>query len=180
MLLLFLCVLSENDQEKIEQIFKDHNLMMYRISYKMLGSNIDAEDAVAQAFINIMEHFEKINGLPGPQIAPYCVVIVKNTSYDILRKRNKTICLEETWETADDSQNIEERILKAADEDRLLDAMKRLPDSDRYLLELHYAKEMGFKEIAQLLEINEDTAKKRGQRVLKKLRSLYEEGGDIG
>lgn len=176
MLLLFLCVLSEDDQDKIEQIFKDHHLMMYRISMKMLQSDSDAEDAVAQAFLSIMEHFGKISQLPGPQITPYCVVIVKNASYDILRKKNRLFFLDENWEAEDDTQNVEEQILKAADTKRLLEAMRKLPDADRYLMELHFAKEMGYKEIAAVLGVNEDAAKKRGQRVLKKLRLLYEEG----
>lgn len=177
MLLLLMCVLSEDDQDRIEQIFKDHHLMMYRMSLKMLQSDSDAEDAVAQAFLNIMEHFEKINQLPVPQILPYCVVIVKNASYDILRKKKRAVCLDETWDPVDDSQNIEEEFLKAADTRQLFDAMKQLSDADRYLLELHYAKELGYQEIGKILGVNAETAKKRGQRVLKRLRSLYEEGG---
>ena len=35
MLMLFLCILSEEDHDKIERIFKDHHLLMYRISLKM-------------------------------------------------------------------------------------------------------------------------------------------------
>ena len=35
---------------------------------------------------------------------------------------------------------------------------------------------MRFKHIAQLLGITEEAAKKRGQRILKKLRQYYEEG----
>lgn len=180
MLLLFLCVLSEDDQDKIEQIFKDHHLMLYRISLKMLQSDSDAEDAVAQAFLNIMEHFDKINKLSGPQMASYCVIIVKNASYDILRKKKRFVCLDETWEAVDDGLSVEEEILKTADTELLFEAMKQLPDTDRYLLELHFAKDMGYKEIGKILGVNEDTAKKRGQRVLKKLRGLYEEGGKNG
>ena len=176
MLMIFLFALSEEDQDRIEQIFKDHNLMMYRISYKMLQSDVDAQDAVAQAFLNIMEHFERISQLPSPQILPYCVVIVKNASYDILRKKNKTVCLEEIEEEAGELSDVEERVLAAADAERLARAMERLPKTDRYLLELRYAREMGYKEISRLLGVQEDAAKKRGQRALKKLRVYYEEG----
>lgn len=35
---------------------------------------------------------------------------------------------------------------------------------------------MGYKEIGELLNISEDAAKKRGQRLVKKLRKLYEGG----
>lgn len=39
---------------------------------------------------------------------------------------------------------------------------------------LRYTMEMGYKEIGELLNISEDTAKKRGQRLIKKLRKQYE------
>jgi RNA polymerase sigma-70 factor, ECF subfamily len=34
---------------------------------------------------------------------------------------------------------------------------------------------MGYREIGELLNISEDAAKKRGQRLVKKLQKLYEE-----
>ena len=43
-------------------------------------------------------------------------------------------------------------------------------------LDSTYAEEMGYKEIGELLNISEDAAKKRGQRLVKKLRKLYEGG----
>ena len=56
---------------------------------QLLQSETDAEDAVAQAFLNIMEHFEKISQLPRRDQIPYSVIIAKNASYDILRKKKK-------------------------------------------------------------------------------------------
>lgn len=49
------------------------------------------------------------------------------------------------------------------------------PDDSRFLY-LRYTQEMGYKEIGTLLNISEDAAKKRGQRLIKKLRKLYEGG----
>ena len=47
MLFLVLCTFSEDEQVWIEQLFNENHTLL------------DAEDAVAQAFLNIMEHFEK-------------------------------------------------------------------------------------------------------------------------
>ncbi|MEA5136208.1 MAG: sigma factor-like helix-turn-helix DNA-binding protein [Candidatus Fimivivens sp.] len=43
---------------------------------------------------------------------------------------------------------------------------------------MRYANEMSFKEIAALLGVSKETAKKRGYRILKKLRAFYEEGDE--
>ena len=66
MLFLILCTFSEDEQAQIEQLFKENHALLYKVSYQLLRSETDAEDAVAQAFLNIMEHFEKISQLSRP------------------------------------------------------------------------------------------------------------------
>lgn len=147
---------------------------------RMLRNEADAQDAVAQAFLKVMEHIEKIGKLPETQIAPYCVVITKHVAADMLRKKKRefpadTVELFACQEEAD----AESRFFEKANTQILLSALRRLPDEDRNLIHLRYACDLGYREIAKLFEIGEDAAKKRGQRVLKKLRELYEkeEGG---
>lgn len=66
MLFLILCTFSEDEQAQIEQLFKENHALLYKVSYQLLRSETDAEDAVAQAFLNIMEHFEKTAGCHVP------------------------------------------------------------------------------------------------------------------
>jgi hypothetical protein len=91
MLFLVLCTFSEDEQVWIEQLFNENHTLLYKVSYQLLQSETDAEDAVAQAFLNIMEHFEKISQLPRRDQIPYSVIIAKNASYDILRKKKLNI-----------------------------------------------------------------------------------------
>lgn len=63
-----------------------------------------------------------------------------------------------------------------ADVRKLTELIDRLDPDDRRFVYLRYAEEMGYKEIGELLNISEDAAKKRGQRLVKKLRKLYEGG----
>ena len=55
MLFLVLCTFSEDEQVWIEQLFNENHTLLYKVSYQLLQSETDAEDAVAQAFLNIME-----------------------------------------------------------------------------------------------------------------------------
>ena len=71
---------------------------------------------------------------------------------------------------------IEDVWSQSIDRAQLLLAIDRLSDEEKYLVQLRYANDMSFKEIAVLLDINEETAKKRGYRILKRLRAFYEEG----
>ncbi|MPN45688.1 hypothetical protein SDC9_193257 [bioreactor metagenome] len=108
---------------------------------------------------------------------PYCVVIVKNESANILRKRMKLVPLDDLWASEDAPYSeIEEMWEQNIDKAKLLSVFNRLSDKERYLLHLRYANNMSFKEIAALLDVSEEVAKKRGFRILKKLRAFYEEG----
>lgn len=53
--------------------------------------------------------------------------------------------------------------------------LEGLSDDDKELLEMRYTYEMKYAEIARYLSITEETAKKRGQRILSRLRKQYEE-----
>ena len=153
MLFLVLCTFSEDEQVWIEQLFNENHTLLYKVSYQLLQSETDAEDAVAQAFLNIMEHFEKISQLPRRDQIPYSVIIAKNASYDILRKKKKMIPVEEFYETRTDS-GVEEAFFEKFKKEQLAVALE------------HFAVLMG---------ISEETAKKRSQRAIKKLKKKLEE-----
>ena len=174
MLFLILCTFSEDEQAQIEQLFKENHALLYKVSYQLLRSETDAEDAVAQAFLNIMEHFEKISRLSRPVRRPYCGVIAKNTSYDILRRKKRLIPVEEFYgdETDDD---VVDTFFEKFEKTQLIAALKLLDENDRTLLTFRFGRDMSLKDIAVLMEISEETAKKRSQRALKKLKKILGE-----
>lgn len=179
MIIIFLEVLSDDERDIVNKLFAKSNALLYNISLSILHSRTDAEDAVAQAFLKIMEHMEKMSKLSCPQMTSYCVIIVKNTAVDILRKRKNVAPLEDAELLADeDSADV---LWKSMESGQLLEAMEKLSEEDRYLISLRYGNELGFAEIGQVMGVSSETAKKRGQRALKKLRAFYVEGdGNVG
>ena len=73
--------------------------------------------------------------------------------------------IEELFSSKDDIK------IKAA----LQDAIDALPDTDRYFIHLRFANQMSLKEIAKILDITYVAAKKRSERVIKKLSQLCQE-----
>lgn len=174
MLFLALCTFSENEQARIEELFRENHALLYKVSYRLLQSETDAEDAVAQAFLNIMEHFDKISSLPRPELTPYSVIIAKNASYDILRKKKKMIPVEDLYEKGTDS-DVEEAFFQKFKKEQLAAALGKLEEDERRLLALRFGRDMPLRDLAVLMEISEEAAKKRSQRALKKLRNILEE-----
>ena len=75
----------------------------------------------------------------------------------------------------EDTDDIEDKCIHNADVYRLTEVIDQLNPDDRHFIYLRYTLEMGYREIGELLNISEDAAKKRGQRLIKKLQKLYEE-----
>jgi RNA polymerase sigma-70 factor (ECF subfamily) len=171
--------LTDGERNFVNKIFLKMNIKMYNISFNILKDKLDAEEALAQTFLKIIDNIDKISKLPCPQIEPYCVIIVKNETMNIIRKREKIVPTEDVdyFDHSDRDYNIEEEYLKTVNKEKLLSCINKLSDEEKHLLHLRFVNEMKFKNISKLLGITEEAAKKRGQRILRKLRSYYEEGG---
>ncbi|MEY8352848.1 sigma-70 family RNA polymerase sigma factor [Lachnospiraceae bacterium 54-53] len=181
MIFILFGIISDEEKDLVNKIFLKMNVKMYNISYNVLKSNFDAEEAVAQTFLKIINNIEKISLLPSPQIEPYCVIILKNETMNIIKQRNKTVYVEDIdyFEQNIQGYDIEEEFIKAANRKKLFSCINKLSDDDKYFIHLRFVNDMSYKNISNLLGITEDAAKKRGQRIFKKLRSYYEEGGDM-
>ena len=132
-----------------------------------------AEDVVSTAFLKIMDNIEKISDLSCPQITAFCVTIVKNASIDVLRQLQKSVPIDYLDNISDEStDDIADECIRNADVHRLTEVIDQLDSDERQFIYLRYTLEMGYREIGKLLNISEDAAKKRGQRLVRKLRKL--------
>ena len=177
MMILLFGVLNDEQRALVERIFHEHRIHFQRISFKIVKSEETAEDVVSTVFVKIMDNIEKISELPCPQMTAFCVSIVKNASIDVLRQSRQSVhidCRDNV--PGENSDSLADEFIHNADVRKLAELMDRLDPDDRRFLYLRYAQEMGYKEIGTLLNISEDAAKKRGQRLIKKLRKLYEGG----
>ena len=95
LIIILLGALLEEQRDFINKLFSEMNVKMYNISCNILRNKYDAEEAVAQTFLNIVANIEKISVLPCPQIEPYCVIILKNETMNIIRRRKKSVCVDD-------------------------------------------------------------------------------------
>lgn len=171
-------VMTDEEIDFINKIFARTNVKMYSISYNILKNKFDAEEAVAQTFLKIIDNSKKISALPCPKIEPYCVIILKNETMNIIRKHKNLLYVEDVdyFDHNDRDYDIEDEYLETVNKEKLLSCINRLSDDEKNFIHLRFVNEMRLKDISELLGITEETAKKRSQRILKKLRLYYEEG----
>ena len=129
-----------------------------------------AEDAVQEAFLRIIRNRRKY--VPGKPFSSWFYTILRNICKDMLRRRNRQARL--VREVAARGVGRSSEPVGCTDAGAKL--LAALPDKPRTVLTLRIVHGLGFGEIAAVLGISEEAAKKRAQRALRRLRELVRAG----
>jgi RNA polymerase sigma-70 factor (ECF subfamily) len=161
---------SEKDREKFIEIYEQYHAQMERTAMRILKEQSDIEDAVQNAFMQVILHFEKIFEIPCEELPFWIISIVKNEAQMILRKNKRTVPLEE-WEGF--SKSIDE----ITGYTELVDLITRLPETYRAVLEMKMLLGYSDKEISKHLSISETAVSSRATRGRTLLRKIAEQEG---
>ena len=170
MLSLFLSVLeTEQDRQRFMSLYDQCHARIEQTAKRILNDQQDAEDAVQNTFVQIIRHFEKVYEIPCDELPCWCISIVKNEAYAILRKKQKTVLLED-WDAKADTEMI-------SSYDEIVKLFGRLPETYRGALEMKLLLDYSGKEIAQHLGISETAVNTRISRGRALLREIMEREG---
>lgn len=170
MLIYLSMIESESDKSLFEQLYIRYKGLMYHIAYRILQNREDAEDAVHQAFVSIAKNIKKITEVNCPKTYGYIVTIIERKSIDILRA-NKHIVSTDFEES---EPGIE---IPPPGEGGLADAIAKLNPRYREVILLHYAYGYKTNELANMLDIKQDSVRRLLWRAKEALKKQLEEGG---
>jgi RNA polymerase sigma-70 factor (ECF subfamily) len=169
--------LADGEREALEELFRRHRLMAYRVAHRLLGNEADALDAVQEGFIKALTHLDSFQGRSS--FKTWLLRVVSNAALDFGRQRGRreTISLdappagkrERTHPFALDDPATG---LERADLRRLLDeALASLPEAQRRTFVLHAEAELSYREVAEVLGISIGTVMSRLYYARQKLRA---------
>ncbi len=176
---LILIQQDENTRLKAERLYEKYRCLMFSEAYKILQDKQHAEDAVQQSFIKIIKNMHKIDENNCPRTRNFMVIICVNVAKSIY---NKSLYLNKhdyTVENMDadiaDTGNDPLDILVDKDSvKQVTKAIEALSPIYRDILLLKRAYGYSQKEIAELMELPEETVKKRLARARKMLSQVLE------
>jgi len=177
MIIILLGVIPDEQKDLVDRIFSELNARMYQISYNILKNRDDVEEAISETFLKIIQNVDQISTFPDSRIEIYCIRILKNETINVIRKR-KNLSYIEDMDKLEDPCDIEGEFLKSADLEILKSSINRLTDIEQDFIHLRFFENNSLRDIANLFDITEEAAKKRSQRIIKKLREYYYERGD--
>ena len=146
-----------------EQVVKTYADMVYRIAYRYVKNPIDADDVFSEAFLS---YFKKERSFESEEHRKaWLIRVTINCAKDFLAKNSQ-------W------QQFQEEVLyeqSAPMKDTYMDlhnAIEQLRPEYREVIKLHYLDDLPVKQIAQVLDRNENTVKTQLSRAREALKEL--------
>jgi RNA polymerase sigma-70 factor (ECF subfamily) len=167
---LFLLFRERMDEAAMETLIERYSAGAYSYAMAVLGDEHSAEDAVQDAILRMIR--ARHTFCPGRPFARWFYGILRNVCRDEMgrRRRAEPASGHEIPEEPDEDADPAIRLEIAEDYDLLKKALGLLTPDDREILALRFARGLEFRDVAAILEIGEEAAKKRVQRALKELR----------
>lgn len=165
------------DARAIRQIIEKHNRQLYRIARSILRNDVEAEEAVQDAYINAFAHLDSFRGESA--LATWLARITMNEAFGRLRRARSAPGLDSL-----DAPRQEAQVLQfphhASDPERTLaqreilqlveNAADRLPEIYRIVFVMRVIEGMTVEETAALLDLHPKTVKTRLHRARRLLR----------
>ncbi|WP_313162583.1 RNA polymerase sigma factor [Sedimentibacter sp.] len=169
-MLIYLNLLdTEEEKSKFEQIYNNYKLTMFYVAKSILKDDYLSEDAVHDAFINIAKSLDNISDVISARTKGYVVIIVRNISFNILKKQKPIVEIEDFEENVSYDISLEDEILSKLSFDFIIEEIMNLPLIYKDVLYLSYVEELSTQEISKLINISNEAVKKRLQRGRRKL-----------
>ena len=168
MFLYLTMVDTPEEKRKFERLYTAHRQVMYVAARRILRDEYLAEDAVHQAFVRLIGQLDKADEAQPARTKAFLVVLAQCAALDIYRKRKQErhVPLEQWEEPVPGCGEM------PAGDDGSLPVLEKLPAGCALVLRLRYAQGCSYAQIAAILGISEESARKRASRGIGRLREL--------
>jgi len=156
---------SEEDKRRFTELYEENHVRAEQTALRILRDPHDAEDAVQNAFLQVIHHFDEISEISCKKLGFWIISIVKNEALMILRRKQKELP-QEDWDT------FSADVSDPTSYNELVYLFSQLPPTYRSALEMRLINGYSGKEIAQHLGISEsavNTRISRGRTLLREI-----------
>jgi RNA polymerase sigma-70 factor (ECF subfamily) len=165
------------DLEAWERLVRAYQGIAFRTAYVLAGNAADAEEAAQDGFVKAQRALGRFRR--GAPLRPWLLRIVANEARNRRRSagRRERLALRAAAEhrSGDAVPSPEAALVAREDQERLLEAVERLPDGHRDAIACRYFLDLSEEETAAALGVRRGTVKSRLARALAHLREHLEE-----
>ena len=132
-------------------LYDQYKSQMYTLAYRITGNFEDAEDVLQEGFLKVFRSIESFRG--DSKAGTWIHTIMARTALDRVKSKMQFTDLEIVPEVADESNYL------SVESEYLEKAILELPDGYRSIFTLYEIEGFKHREIADMLEISENTSK---------------------
>lgn len=163
---------KKSKDTKFTKLIEENKLKFYKTAKIILKNDDDVYDALQEALISIYKNYEQLNDFK--YFSTWATRIVINKCYDLLRKtKNNIIPIDEEFDT---NIKLAQYDKYEIDKYGIKKAMEYLNEDLKLITILYYYDNYSIKEISQILDIPEGTAKSRLSKSREILKKRLEKG----
>ena len=167
--------------EAFAELVRPHLSKLYRLAYRLTGSQHDAEDLVQDVLVKIYTRQDELTSIR--ELSPWLGRVVYNQFIDDKRRYGRTPLklvgsdadVEDLAATANGSPANAASLAEV--QERIIEALKKIAEEQRVVLVLHDVEGYKLKEIHELTGVPVGTLKSRLSRARARLRVLLEKDG---
>jgi len=161
------------DQDSFEQLYRKYYQSLCFFARKLLSDKDVAKELAQDVFLKSWQKKEGLENDP-ERVRAFLYQSVKNASLNYLRDTTRRSSLETQWASTQEEMapDISNAIIEAEVYRDILQAVARLPDECRKVIELSMSSHKTSEEIAELLGISASTVRNQKRRGLQLMRQF--------
>lgn len=154
-------------------LYNRYLVAVYRYLFRRVGNAQDAEDLTSQVFLTALERFRQYRG--GGKFACWLLTIARNKSVDFFRAHRREISLEDPRaHTQATAVSPCDSAAPNSEAGAILELIAGFRADEREVLELRFAADLPYRDIAQILHRSEGSVKKQVYRLLERIETELE------
>lgn len=168
-------LLIKGDQKALEILYQKYYSLLLNYGLKCNPNKELIKDCIQDLFVNLFQN----NSIKTANITvrSYLLKALRNNLIYKLSSQKEEYSLDDSVFYIPENEDLFEQLFPKNDQDvllarRLMDAMSQLTPNQKSVLYLRYVKELSYKEIADVMDMNVQSSMNLANRALTKLRSL--------
>ena len=177
MLILPIAILampSGEDRDFMETLYREHYRVMLATAKRYCSEEADIDDLISESCLRLMDRIDQLRKIENAQRRSFVIATVRAAAYARkikLMRDARMFAQEKSVEEYEIKKREVDRKISIFDElDSVMEAVKRLPEKERYVLQMKFQMEMHDEEIAIETGLSEASVRKYVQRAREHLR----------
>jgi RNA polymerase sigma-70 factor (ECF subfamily) len=157
---------------QVQWLVDTYGALAYRVAYSIVGDAALAEDVVQECLVKA---WTSMPSWDGDVPVRWLRRVVRNTAVSVVRRRSRVVFVDEIPDRPGTDTDVHRRVEGRAMVATMARALATLDDSSRALLVLRETDDMGYEEIAEVMDMTPSAVKAKLYRARHQLKAAMGE-----